>query len=103
MSPQLLPLLGNSSLMNSGTADSGVFADRAESSEGKVAVTGVVSCASFGLLVVVVAGMVTNSSLGSLAGWKRWRCSYVLSLERKSQAKRMTSGRDREDRVLCLL
>jgi hypothetical protein len=44
---------GNSSLMKSGTADKGVFADRAESSDGKVAVTGVVSCASFGL----VAGM----------------------------------------------
>ena len=50
-------LPGNSSLMKSGTADRGVFADRAESSEGKVAVTGVVSCASLGLL----AGMVMAS------------------------------------------
>lgn len=40
--------------MKSGTAERGVLADRAESSEGKVAVTGVVNCASFGL----VAGMV---------------------------------------------
>lgn len=47
-------LLGNSSLMKSGTAERGVLADRAESSEGNVAVTGVVSCASFGLF----AGMV---------------------------------------------
>ena len=47
----VLSPLGNSSLIKSGTADKGVFADadRAESSEGKVAVTGVVSCASFGL------------------------------------------------------
>lgn len=51
-------LLGNSSLMKSGTAERGVLADSAESSEGKVAVTGVVNCASFGLLV----GMVTDDS-----------------------------------------
>jgi hypothetical protein len=47
-------------LIKSGTADRGVFADRAESSDGKVAVTGVVSCASLGLLV----GMVKESELG---------------------------------------
>lgn len=41
----------NSSLIKSGTADMGVLADRAESSDGKVAVTGVVSCGSLGLLV----------------------------------------------------
>lgn len=52
----VLSPLGNSSLMKSGTADKGVLADadRAESSEGNVAVTGVVSCASFGLLVGIV-------------------------------------------------
>ncbi len=51
----VLVLVGYSSLMYSRTAERGVLADRAESSEGKVAVTGVVSCASFGLQ----AGMVT--------------------------------------------
>jgi hypothetical protein len=33
-----------------GKADKGVFADRADSSEGKVAVIGVWSCASLGLV-----------------------------------------------------
>lgn len=47
-------VLGNSSLIKSGTAERGVLADRAESSDGKVAVTGVVNCASFGLLVGMV-------------------------------------------------
>lgn len=40
-----------SSLMTSGKAERGVLADRAWSSEGKVAVTGVVNCGSLGLLV----------------------------------------------------
>lgn len=43
-----------SSLTSTGTAESGVRADRADSSDGKVAVTGVVN-SSLGLLV----GMVT--------------------------------------------
>lgn len=75
----VLALLGNSSLMKSGTAERGVLADRAESSEGKVAVTGVVNCASFGL---VTAGMVmvpkVRSSREMLVCW-RW-----------PQVKRMT-------------
>lgn len=51
-------LPGNSSLIKAGTAERGVLADaeRAESSDGKVAVTGVVNCGSFGL---VAAGMMT--------------------------------------------
>ena len=48
-------LPGNSSLMKSGTAERGVFADRADSSDGNVAVTGVVNCASLGLLVGMMA------------------------------------------------
>jgi hypothetical protein len=52
----VLSLPGNSSLIKSGTADRGVLADRADSSEGKVAVTGVVNCASLGF----AAGMVTG-------------------------------------------
>lgn len=39
----LMGVLVNSSLMMSGTAERGVLADKAESSEGKVAVTGVLS------------------------------------------------------------
>lgn len=41
----------NSSLMATGTADRGVVADSAESSDGKVAVTGVVNCGNLGLPV----------------------------------------------------
>lgn len=49
----VLALPGNSSLIKAGTAESGVLADaeRAESSDGKVAVTGVVNCGSFGFVV----------------------------------------------------
>jgi hypothetical protein len=48
-------VLANSSLMKSGTAERGVLADRAWSSEGKEAVTGVVNWASFGLLEGILA------------------------------------------------
>jgi hypothetical protein len=58
----LMGVLVYSSLMKSGTAERGVLADRAESSEGKVAVTGVVNCGSLGL----VAGMLGGGDLASL-------------------------------------
>lgn len=53
----VLALPGNSSLIKFGAAERGVLADaeRADNSDGKVAVTGVVNCASFGLAV----GMMT--------------------------------------------
>jgi len=59
---------GNSSLTKLGIADKGVLAeaDRAESSDGKVAVTGVVNCASFGLAVGMV--MVVTGDGGDLSG-----------------------------------
>lgn len=52
----LMGVLVYSSFRISGIADRGVLADRAESSEGKVAVTGVFSCASLGLLVGAIVG-----------------------------------------------
>lgn len=42
-------VLVNSSLISTGMADKGVLADRADNSDGKVAVTGVLSCGSLGL------------------------------------------------------
>lgn len=60
----LMGVLVYSSLMTSGNAggnaERGVLADRAWSSEGKVAVTGVVNCGSLGLL----AGILTVSRSG---------------------------------------
>jgi hypothetical protein len=44
-------LIVSSCLMYSGNPVRGVFAERAESSEGKVDETGVCSCASLGLVV----------------------------------------------------
>lgn len=43
-------VLANSSLISTGMADKGVLAERADSSDGKVAVTGVVNCGSLGLV-----------------------------------------------------
>lgn len=53
-------VLVDSSLIKSGTADLGVLADRADSSDGKVAVTGVFNCASLGLPVGILAVMLAN-------------------------------------------
>lgn len=62
----VLALPGNSSLMKVGNAESGVLADaeRADSSDGKVAVTGVFNCASFGLVVAdMVAAVLVPSNV----------------------------------------
>lgn len=60
-------VLAYSSLMKSGTADTGVLADRADSSDGNVAVTGVFNCASLGLadgiLAVILAKSIKNKKL----------------------------------------
>ncbi|KAH6646375.1 hypothetical protein BKA67DRAFT_584089 [Truncatella angustata] len=62
----LMGVLVNSSLKVGGTADKGVLADRAESSEGNVAVTGVVNCGSLGLLVGFMSSVLTVECLSAV-------------------------------------
>jgi hypothetical protein len=58
-------LMPSSNLMKSGNPETGVRADKAESSEGNVDVIGVFSCASFGFTLTV---MLTSPRYNELPG-----------------------------------